>query len=98
MKNRQTNKKQKQKQTNTKQAKTINIIQRIKETTIDGQQTYKQAKKQLTTTLNKNKKQALMCSVPNPCYLDMSFMLCKKIKSFGFMINTISQRYVSWYA
>ena len=97
MKNRQTNKKQKQKQTNTKQAKTINIIQRIKETTIDGQQIYNQ-KNQLTTNIEQEQKQALMCSVPNPCYLDMSFMLCKKIKSFGFMINTISQRYVSWYA
>jgi len=48
MKNRQTNKKQKQKQTSTKQTKTTNIIQRLKETTIDGQQTYKQAKKNTT--------------------------------------------------
>ena len=38
MKNRQTNNKQKQKQRNTKQTKTSNIIQRIKETIIDGQQ------------------------------------------------------------
>ena len=90
MKNRQTNKKQKQKQTNTKQAKTINIIQRIKETTIDGQQIYKQ-KNQLTTNIEQEQKQALMCSVPSLCYLDMSFILCKQIKSFGFTIKTTGQ-------
>ena len=89
MKNKQTEKKQKQKQTNTKQTKTINIIQRIKET-IDGQQIYNQNNK-LTTNIEQEQKQALMCSVPSLCYLDMSFILCKQIKSFGFTIKTTSQ-------
>jgi len=90
MKNRQTNNKQKQKQRNTKQTKTSNIIQRIKETIIDGQQIYNQ-KNKLTTNIEQEQKQALMCSVPILCYLDMSFILCKQIKSFGFTIKTTSQ-------
>ena len=90
MKNRQTSKKQKQ--TSTKQTKTTNIIQRLKETTIDWQQTYKQAKKPQQTT-NIEQEQKTSIDVQRSESMLSRYVVNNNIRScYPSMINHLASR------